>query len=426
MGRVARRAGRAPHVLIVVENQSVPGDRRVWLEATALVGAGYAVTVISPEGTVDDKEPYELRDGIAIHRFSLRKEESGRPIDFAAGYVSSWAKVARLAFNVYRERPFDLLQTCNPPDTYFLLARLFRPLGVRFLFDQHDLCPEVYATRFGRPSRQVRRTLELLERLTHRAADHVITVNESCRELLLSRTSTPPDRLSVVRTGPDLARLRQLPADEGLKNGRPYLCCYLGVMGPQDGVDLVLRAAQVLVHDHGRTDVYFALLGFGECLPALRQLAQELDIDDRVTFTGRVNSDEISAWFSSSDLGLQPDPKTEFTDLCSMLKTIEYMAFGLPVVAFDLRETRRSAGDAARYVTDETPESYAAAVAALLDDEPARQRMSEVGRERARTVLAWERQAAAYLKVVAQLVGRPPVTEPTHGPLIESSATARP
>jgi glycosyltransferase involved in cell wall biosynthesis len=397
-----RAMARAPHVLLVVENCSFPSDRRVWLEASTLRSNGFDVTVISPRAEKVDSAAHDCVDGIEVHRFRPPRE-TGTALSYAVGYVVAWLKVARLALRIYRRHPYQVLQACNPPDTYFVLAALMRTVGVRFLYDQHDPAPEVYAAHFPRPRPAVVAVLRWLERLSHRQADHVLTVNDSCRELLLSRTGTPADRLTVVRSGADLQRLHRMPAEPDLKRGRRFLCCYLGEMGPQDGVELLLGAMDILVHERGRDDVQLALLGFGEQLPVLRTETSRLGLDEYVTLTGRVGSDTISRYFSSADLGLQPDPHSPLADLCSMLKTIEYMAFGLPVVAVDLRETRRTAEGAALFVSEPGAGSFADAIEALLDDDGLRHRMAVVGAARAAGPLAWSHGAAVYVDVVRRL-----------------------
>lgn len=400
--RRRRKADRS-HILMI-GNNGTPTDRRVWLECIALRDAGFAVSVVSPG--LRSEPPRDCIQGIDIYRYRL-PVKTGRKLGFVVTYVLASLKTARLAWTVWRNSPFAAIQACNPPDIFFLVALLFRPLGVRFVFDQHDLCPEIYRDRFPDPSPKVLGLLLLLERWTHRAADRVITVNGSCRQLLLSRTSTAPSHLGVVRTGPDLARLRLGTPSPGLKRGRRYLCSYLGVMGPQDGVDLVLQAIDVIVHDLGRDDVQFVLMGDGDRLPSLRELARSLAIDDWVDFTGWADDQTISTVLSTSDLGLQPDRRTPFTDLCTMLKTVEYLAFGLPVVCFDLTETRRSAGPAAHYVADESAPAFAAQILVLLDDPQRRTAMSAHALQRSRTDLAWDRQRERYVDIITEVVPRP-------------------
>jgi glycosyltransferase involved in cell wall biosynthesis len=389
------------HVLMI-GNNSVPTDRRMWLECMALRDAGLAVSVIAPDS--GDAALHERIDGIDVYRYRERPS-SGRRAGFVRSYAAAWLHSAWLALRVWRRQPFALVQACNPPDIFFAVALLFRPFGVRFVFDQHDLSPEIYRDRFPEASRTVVAALATLERWTHRAAHHVITVNDSVKALLVSRTRTPADRVTVVRTGPDLARLVLSDPRPELRRGRSHLCAYLGVMGPQDGVDLVVRAVDVIVHDLGREDIHFVLMGDGECLAELTALARELRVEPWIDFTGWAGDSTISTVLSSSDVGLQPDRQTPFTDLCTMLKTIEYLAFGLPVVAFDLTETHHTAGAAAVYVQDETPAAYARAITTLLDDSERRAEMSGTALQRARTELAWKSQRDTYVAVVQHALG---------------------
>jgi glycosyltransferase involved in cell wall biosynthesis len=398
---VSRPADAQPHVLMI-GNNSVPTDRRMWLECMALRDAGMAVSVIAPGDP--GAAAHERIDGIEVYRYRDRPS-SGRRTGFVRSYASAWLHSAWLAVRIWRRHRFSLVQACNPPDIFFAVAVLFRPFGVRFLFDQHDLSPEIYLDRFPHASRAVVAALGTLERWTHRVAHHVITVNESCKALLVSRTSTPPERLTVVRTGPDLARLVLSEPRPELNRGRKHLCAYLGVMGPQDGVDLIVRAVDVIVHDLGRDDIQFVLMGDGECLAQLTALARELGVERWIDFTGWADDTTISTVLSTSDLGLQPDRRTPFTDLCTMLKTIEYLAFGLPVVAFDLTETHRTAAGAAEYVMDESSSAYARAIVALLDDSEQRAGMSAIALRRARTDLAWENQRDIYVAVVEAVLG---------------------
>lgn len=394
---------RRRHVLLIDTNNSVPTDRRVWLHSRALVDAGYEVTVICPQAPKTKRA--EVLDGVAIHRYAAQPR-SGRAAGYAHDYAVCWLRTLRLALAVDRQRPVDLVEVCNPPDIYYPIAQILQRRGARFIFDQHDLSPEIFRDRFPDGSRLVARLLLMLERRTHRAADHVLTVNDSCRDLLLSRTDTTPERLTVVRTGADLERLQPREPDSSLRHGRRFLCAYLGVMGPQDNVALVLDALDVIVHELGRDDIHIALMGDGECLPALRVRAVQLGLTDYLTFTGFADDQTVSAYLSTSDLGLQPDGSTPFTNLCTMVKTIEYMAFGVPVVSFDLAETRRSAGEAAFYVKEQTPASFAGAIVRLLDDGDARARMSQIARDRGLRQLAWSSQRPLYLGVVSSLLAQ--------------------
>lgn len=403
----------AGHVLIVVQNLPVPLDRRVWMECQALVGAGYRVSVICPKGPEDSA--YEELDGVRIHRYRPPPQADGL-LGYAWEFGYCWLRTAALAWRIFRRDRFDVLQACNPPDTYFALARLLRPFGVRFVFDHHDLCPELYESRdpARRPSRAVMAVLRRLERATYRAADHVVTTNETYLERARARTGKPAEAFTVVRSSPDPAAMRRGEPVPDLRRGRANLCCYLGIMGHQDGVENVVRAAHVIVHELRRDDVHFALLGFGDTLERLRRLTAELQLEDRITFTGRVGPGEIGAYLSTAAVGLCPDPKTSFNDASTMNKVLEYMAHRLPVLSFDLAETQSTAGPAAQYVAwsgdaEADARAYAQAIVGLLDDPVRRHVMGRHGRIRIEDELGWPRQAARYVGAYDRLLGREPL-----------------
>lgn len=395
--------GSGPSVLIVVQNLPVPTDRRVWLECLALRDAGYTVSVICPRGPGERSR--EMIDGIALYKYRPPPVARGA-LGYLIEFVYAWVRTAVLSLRVRRERGFSVIQACNPPDTYWALALLWRRAGVRFVYDQHDLNPELYLSRFGEPRTLPMRAqyglLLKLERATYRAADHVISTNESYRSVALRRGQLAEDEVTVVRSGPDTRTMRPVIVEDDLRRGRRYLLVYLGVMGPQDGVDLVLRALKVII-DRGRDDVHVALLGFGDCLEELKELARKLGLDDHVTFTGRADNRMIAHYLSSADVGLCPDPKTPLNDVSTMNKTMEYMAYALPVVSFDLVETRVSAGDAGVYVRPGDIEAFAAAVMALLDDESRRVALALRARERVVAALDWRPQSVAYVGVFDQV-----------------------
>jgi glycosyltransferase involved in cell wall biosynthesis len=331
-------------------------------------------------------------------------------------FTYCWLRTALLSVKVARRQRFDVLQACNPPDTYWLLARAWRTLTrrrVKFVFDHHDLNPEVFCSRFGEPtsisSRAQLAGLRWLERRTFRSANHVISTNESYRAIATSRGGVLKERTTVVRSGPDTERMRPIEPDLGLRHGHREMLVYLGIMGPQDGVDIVLRAADVLVHQLGR-DVHVALLGFGDSLDSLKRLSHELGLDDRVTFTGRAEPRTISDYLSAADIGLSPDPLNALNDVSTMNKTMEYLSYALPVVAFDLTETRVSAGAAAVYV-DPTGEPtkyidrFAHAIADLLADPDRRAALALAGRRRAERFLDWRPQRDAYVQTFDLVTG---------------------
>lgn len=400
------------HVLILVQNLSVPLDRRVWQESTSLRQAGYRVSVICPRG--DGDASFEELEGVRIHRYE-QPVNPGGTLNYLREFAVSWLRAARLATRIFRHDPFHVIQACNPPDTLWAIALGFRFKGVKFVYDQHDLCPEVFEVRFPTGGRGLAAGLKFLERMSYATATAVIAPNESYKAIAVSRGKRNPDDVHVVRSGPEPEEMRRGDADPELRPGGRHLACYLGIMGPQDGVDLVLRAVDVLVHDLGRDDIHVALLGFGDCLEDLEVLARQLDIEQNVTFTGRADKTVINRYLSSAEVGLSPDPLNPFNDVSTMNKTLEYMAHELPVVSFDLRETRVSAGDAAVYVPDGDVQGFAEAVAALIDDPERGRAMGRAGRERIERNLGWPHQRERYVAVYRALLGDPGPKNPTDG-----------
>jgi glycosyltransferase involved in cell wall biosynthesis len=395
-------------ILIVIQNLPVPFDRRVWLECQTLVGAGHQVAVICPKGPGDPS--YARLDGVEMYKYKPYAP-GGSKVSFILEYAYSFLATAWLTRKARRKSgKFDVFQACNPPDIFWPIAMALRARDrTKFVFDHHDLCPELFLSRFPGGPRLPYRGLRALERRTHRTADHVISTNDSYREIAITRSGKDPSLVTVVRTGPDPGKLRRGEADPQLRRGRRYLAAYIGVMGPQDGVDYVVRAADVVVRELGRDDIAFTLIGSGDSYAEMVALRDELGLAGHVEFTGRAPDELVARIMSTADMGLSPDPKNPLNDLSTMNKSMEYMAFSLPFVAFDLRETRVSGGDAAVYVTPNVIREYAEAIVALADDEPRRQKMGEIGRTRVEQELAWSHQQTAYLGVYQSLLpGRPP------------------
>ncbi|MBL8267695.1 glycosyltransferase family 4 protein [Steroidobacter sp.] len=387
---VARRR----RVLIIVENLPLPFDRRVWQEARTLHAHGYQVSIICPKGKGYEKSFEEL-DGVAIYRHSMPFEASGA-LGYALEY--SWALAAEFALSlkIFFTRGFDVIHGCNPPDMIFLIGGFYKLFGKKFLFDHHDINPELYEAKFQR--RDVFYKLMLaLERWTFRTADVCVATNESYRKIAIERGGRQPSKVFVVRSGPDLRRLKQLPPQPELKQGRKYLVGYVGVMGRQEGIDGLLAAAHHIVHDMGRSDVHFGLVGGGTELEAMKKLAQELQVADYVTFTGRVPDAELLAMLNTADVCVNPDVANEMNDKSTMNKIMEYMALGKPIVQYDLTEGRVSAQQASLYAKRNDPIDMARQIVALLDDEPRRKQMGEWGRERVKDALAWEHEVPRLL-----------------------------
>jgi glycosyltransferase involved in cell wall biosynthesis len=344
--KTQRNRGR---VLILVQNLSVPFDRRVWLECLSLIDAGFRVAVVCPKAPGDP--PYARLNGVEIFKYRPYAP-GGSSVSFVLEYVYSFFATLALSLKASVRGRFTAVQSCNPPDLFWPIGLLFRLLhGSAFVFDHHDLCPELYQSRFPNGNPLIYGALRLMERCTTKAADHVISTNDSYRQIVLGRDGIDPACVTVVRTGPDLTRLRRTAAKPSLRRARPHLATYLGVMGPQDGVDIVLEMADIVVHRLGRRDISFTLIGSGDCFDDLVALSDRLDLSDFVTFTGRIPDADVATILSTADVGISPDPKNPLNDVSTMNKTMEYMAFALPVVAFDLRETRISAGAAAVYAT---------------------------------------------------------------------------
>lgn len=377
------------HVLILVENLSVPFDRRVWQESRALVDAGHRVTVISPMGTKQDREAEATIEGVHILRYPLRAATGG-PLGYLREYSIALWHTLRLALRVRRDGPIDVVHACNPPDFLFVIALVLRLGGTRFVFDQHDLVPELFQSRFARGGRVLFAVTRILERLTFQSAHSVISTNESYRRVAIERGGMAPDRVSVVRSAPDLSRFVQREPDPSLRRGKPYLGAYLGVMGPQDGVDYALRAIAHLHNVIGRDDIHFVFMGGGDAFDDMVALAKELNLDDIVEFTGRVPDEFVQVCLSTADVCLSPDPLNPLNDVSTMNKVVEYMAMARPLVSFELVEARVSAGDAAVYVPANDEAAFAVAIDELLDDPDRRKRMGELGRERVERELSWD------------------------------------
>jgi glycosyltransferase involved in cell wall biosynthesis len=399
-----------PRVLIIVQNLPVPFDRRVWLECNALTAAGYDVTVVCPKGKNDPSQ--QILDGITLLKYRPYAPGGGA-LGFVAEYAYAFLATARLVLRARRQGRFDVLQACNPPDIFWPIALwLRRRDGSRFVFDHHDLCPELYDSRFPDGRQLPRRGLVALERATFRTADHVVATNASYAEIALRRGRKSPAEVTVVRTGPDPVRLRRRTAVAALRRGRKHLVAYIGVMGPQDGVDLAIQAAAYVVHDIHRQDVSFTFMGAGDCYDEILALRDALGLQDYVELPGRVPDETVIDVLSTADVGLSPDPKNPLNDVSTMNKTLEYMAFGMPVIAFDLKETRVSANGAGSYVPSGDVAAYARAIVELVDDDEKRDDMGREGRLRIEKELGWPHQRDSYVEVYDRLVGRstpPPV-----------------
>ncbi|NOY60379.1 MAG: glycosyltransferase family 4 protein [Calditrichaeota bacterium] len=388
--------GYAGKVLIIVQNLPVPFDRRVWLEAQTLRDHGYKVSVISPKSK-EFTESYERIDDIAVYRYKMPVNAQGA-LSYFFEFAYAWLATASLSLKVLFREGFDIIQACNPPDTYFLLARFYKLFGKKFVFDHHDLSPEMFEAKYDKKGGLLHKMLLLLEKWTLKTADIIISTNESYKNVAMSRGGRSEEDIFVVRTGPDLQRLRIMPPENALKRGRKYMVAYLGEMCPQDGVDYLLRSIDHFINKIGRKDVQFTLIGGGPAMEDLEKMSDEMGMSDHVAFTGRIPDEELCRYLSTADVCVDPDPFSEWADHSTMNKILEYMTFAKPIVSFDLTEAKHSAQQAAVYVPPDNTEQFAAEIDKLLDDPLKREEMGRFGRRRVVDHLAWRHTHKALLR----------------------------
>jgi len=376
-------------VLYVLQGLPVPFDRRAWLHATTLAAHGYTVSFICPKGRGYDLSR-ELREGVEIYRYWRPVEGEGK-LAFIA--ESLWCFCATLLLSLRVAlfgRGFDILHICNPPEIYWPIAWLWRAFGKVFIWDHRDLSPELAAAKFGAGDGLIMSVLLLLERLSFRAAQIVVATNESYKKIATERGGKRPDDIFIVRSAPSLAKFKLYDPDPAFMQGKPHLIVYLGEMGPQDGVDNLVRALAALRDEMGRDDFHCVLIGGGTYQPAVAALAAEIGVADLCTFTGIVSDELLCRILSSGDVAVDPLPKNGWSDRSTMNKVLEYMFFGLPIVVGELTEARVSADRAALYVAPGDPRAMAGGIAALLDDPARRRQMGEFGRQRLRSTVAFE------------------------------------
>jgi glycosyltransferase involved in cell wall biosynthesis len=391
-----------PKVLIIVENLPVPFDRRVWNEATTLQKAGFGVSVICPTGKGYEGR-YECLDGVHIYRHPLPLDARG-----ALGYLLEYSSALfwefLLALRIWRRHGFDVIHACNPPDLIFLVGGFFKLFfGKKFIFDHHDLNPELYEVKFGRRD-FFYRLMVLFERWTFATADLSIATNQSYRAIAISRGKMAPEKVHIVRSGPNLDRMKLLPPDPALKRGRPYLVGYVGVMGKQEGIEYLLEAAKIIVEEKRRTDIQFTLVGGGPELASLKQLTEKMGLAGVVEFTGRAPDDVLLAVLNTADVCVNPDEFSEMNDKSTMNKIMEYMALGKPIVQFDLKEGRFSAEEASLYAKPNDARDLADKILHLIDNPEIRRSMGEFGRRRVVEELSWQHEATKLIAAYRQLL----------------------
>lgn len=395
-------------ILIIVENLPVPFDRRVWLEARTLRAAGAEIFVICPTGK-DYNERYEYLEGIHVYRHDLPLEADG-PIGFLVEYGAALFWESWLAWKIYFKHGLNAIHGCNPPDLIFLVAIQFRLFGVKYLFDHHDINPELFVAKYDKKG-FFWKLMNLFERVTFRMAKVSIATNESYKNIAVTRGRKDPDDVFVVRSGPDLSRVKQVPPNDKWRNGRGYMIGYVGVMGQQEGLDLLLESMHHIVHKLGREDVQMCLVGGGPALDMLKDMAKELNIADYVTFTGRAPDADLFEILCTSDLCVNPDKVNPMNNLSTMNKIMEYMAMGKPIVQFEVREGRFSAREASLYAKANDPIDMADKILDLLADEKLRKRMADFGNKRVREQLSWQQQIKPLINAYHRLFDQSPIED---------------
>jgi glycosyltransferase involved in cell wall biosynthesis len=395
--------------ILLINETPVPTDERAWLEARSLAEAGHEVTVVCPWPDPAADRVHVL-EGVTIRTYRPPAQANG-VLGYMWEFSYCWARSFATALGQLGRGGFDVIHACNPPDTFFLLGAIFKPFGKRYVFAQHDLCPELWLSRFGaevaltsRKSRLLHRGLLFLERMSYRVADRVVVPNESYKATARERGGLGDEDVVVIRNGPDLAKVRIVEPDPSLRRGREHLVCYLGIMNPQDGIEYLLDAAAYMIRERGRDDVQFALVGTGDSIDELERRAEALGIAEHLTFTGWISdSDLLSAYLSTADVCVAPDPRTPLNEKSSFMKIMDYMAVAKPIVAFDLPETKVSAGASALYATPNDTSEFGDKVISLLDDPGARAEMGALGRQRVEDELEWEHWARRLVAMYDEL-----------------------
>jgi glycosyltransferase involved in cell wall biosynthesis len=387
-------------ILIIVENLPVPFDTRVWQEATTLTENGYKVSVICPKGKGYEKS-YEVINDVSIYRHSMPKEGNG-----AVGYIVEYSAALFwefiLSLKILLKEGFDVIHACNPPDDIFLIQAFYKLFGKKFVFDHHDINPELYIAKFGKKD-VFYNLLLLFERLTFAFADISIATNESYKKIAIERGRMKPEEVFIVRSGPKLERLKILPPDEIIKRHRKYMVGYLGVIGKQEGIDYLLEAAQYIRNIKGRDDIFYGIVGSGPYLKEAINKCHEMKLDDIIEFTGRVPDDVMLRYLNTADVCVNPDEYNEMNDKSTMNKVLEYMALGKPIVQFELTEGKFSAQDASLYSKNNDSKDLAEKILELIDNDEKRKTMEIYGRNRIENELKWDITKLNLLKAYKYL-----------------------
>ena len=382
---------KGKHILIVVENLPVPFDRRVWQEANTLSENGAKVSIICPIMKGYTKR-YEVINEIEIYRHPLPFEASG-----AIGYLLEYSTALFwefwLSIKIYSKKKFHVIHGCNPPDLIFIVALFYKLFGVKYVFDHHDINPELFIAKYNKKG-FFYRLMVFFEKLTFKTANFSIATNESYKEIAIRRGGMDPIKVQVIRSGPKLDRLQILPPDVKYKKGRKFLIGYVGVIGEQEGIDLLLQSLKIIISK--RQDIQLAIVGGGTHVEELKKLCSQLNLDDFVDFYGRVSDEVLVGVLNTADVCVNPDKPTEMNNLSTMNKIMEYMALKKPIVQFDLKEGRFSAVEASLYAKDII--DFSEKIEFLLDDEVLRFKMGNYGYDRVIKELSWDHESEKLVK----------------------------
>ncbi|HAZ0569880.1 TPA: glycosyltransferase family 4 protein [Enterococcus faecium] len=383
-------------VLIIVENLPVPFDTRVWQEATTLVANGYTVSVICPKGKGYTAEE-EVIQGVHIFRHDLPTEGNGA-IGYLREYITALREELRLAKKIYKEIGFDVIHGCNPPDDIYLVAQRFKKYGVKYVFDHHDICPELFEAKFGHASGPLYWSQVFMERQTYKHCTFAFVTNESYKKIAIERGKMDPNKVIVLRSGPKLERMKIQPPVESIKRGKKYMVGYLGVIGQQEGIEFILEAAKYCRETLNRNDIFWGIVGGGPHVAALREMCSKMGLDDCVEFTGRVPDQQLLDYLNTADVCVNSDTYNSMNDKSTMNKILEYMALAKPIVQFELTEGYYSAQEASLYAEQNNAKDMADKIIYLLENPKVRKKMGEFGRNRVINELSWEHTSKALLE----------------------------
>ena len=381
-------------ILIIVENLPVPFDTRVWQEATTLVANGYTVSVICPKGK-GYTEDEEVLQGVHIFRHDLPEEGNGA-IGYLKEYTTALREETRLAKKVYKEIGFDVIHGCNPPDDIYMVAKKFKKYGVKYVFDHHDICPELFEAKFDRKGGPLYFSQIFFERQTYKHCTFAFVTNESYKEIAIERDNMNPEKVIILRSGPKLERMKIQPPKSEIKRGYPYMIGYLGVIGQQEGLEYLLEAAKYIKERDN--NVFWGIVGGGPHLEVLKQQTHDMGLDDCVEFTGRVPDQQMLDYLNTADVCVNSDTYNSMNDKSTMNKILEYMALAKPIVQFDLTEGRYSAQEASLYAKNNDAIDLAEKIITLLRNPDLRRQMGRFGYNRVVNELSWEHTSKALLE----------------------------